>query len=175
STSRSVGAPRALLEHPLGPLPTYLAGRRDGVRSTVLSAARGRMHVLEHRGAAVEIALSVPTEPQGSTDAARVLDALADAVIVAARDGRIRYANHAASVLLGFSSIDELVGCPIARVIPERLRGAHTLSFGRWRRAGHGRHFGRPMRVAALRTDGAEVQIELVLNAVEFGGEACVA
>lgn len=88
-----------------------------------------------------------------------------DAVIVADESNLIRYANPAASNLLGWPT-DSLSGCALTMLIPERLRAAHEAGFARFRAGEPMRRAGTPTRVSALHRDGHEVEIDLVLGAV---------
>ena len=103
-----------------------------------------------------------------------VLDALADAVIAADRAGDIVYVNGAAERLLGWRAA-ELTGQPLKRIVPVRLHAAHEAGFARYLATGVPRVFGRPVRVAAARADGSEVDVELTLSVVRAGDAALFA
>jgi len=95
---------------------------------------------------------------------APIVDGLNDAVIVAGADGRIVYANPATEHLLGWSPAT-LVGRPVATtIVPDRLRSAHETAFDSYVATGETHVIGHPMRVAALRPDGHEVPVELLLS-----------
>ena len=93
------------------------------------------------------------------------LDHVPDAVIVASPDNVIRYANPAVTRLLGWRP-SELAGLPLITLIPQRLREAHEIGFARFVSSGRMRRAGVPLRVAASRHDGSEVEIDLMLGAV---------
>jgi PAS domain S-box-containing protein len=98
-------------------------------------------------------------------DSAALLDALADAVVIADAAGRIAYLNPAATRLLGVAP-DDLVGGPLTAIIPERLRPAHHAGWQRFMHDRQPRLIGRgPVRVSALRHDGTEIEIDLALSA----------
>jgi PAS domain S-box-containing protein len=98
-------------------------------------------------------------------DSAALLDALPDAVVIAAASGRITYVNPAAGRLLGAAPA-ELVGAPLTGVIPERLRVTHTTGWERFWKTGEAHLIGKgTVRVPALRRDGTEVDVDLVLSA----------
>jgi len=97
-----------------------------------------------------------------------ILEALGDAVVVADGDNRIVWVNHAASQLLGWQE-DALVGLPLVTLMPERFRDLHIAAFERFVQTNEPRIMGRPVRVPALRRDGVEVPIELVLNPLRSG------
>ena len=90
---------------------------------------------------------------------------LGEGVVVSDASGRIRYVNGQIVRMLGWPRA-ELVGQPLTTLMPERLRQAHAIGFQRFISTGTPRVFGKPIRVAALRKDGAEVEIELTLSAL---------
>jgi phosphoserine phosphatase RsbU/P len=106
---------------------------------------------------------------------APIVDALNDAVIVAGLDGRIVYANAATERMLGWSP-DTLLGLPVTTLVPERLRDAHQAAFSSYAATGEAHVIGHPMRLAALRPDGHEVPVELLLSTMpRRDGELIVA
>jgi phosphoserine phosphatase RsbU/P len=109
--------------------------------------------------------LAEPAHP-----ALQVLGRLSDAVIVAGVDNRIVYANAAVTDLLGWA-LDDLLGQPVAVIVPERLRAVHIAGFERYRRTAEGNIIGQPTRVPALTSTGEERLIELVLSPLEVGEE----
>ncbi len=93
-----------------------------------------------------------------------LVDALADAVVIADADQTIVHVNVATERLLGWPR-DELIGQPLTTITPTRMRAAHEEGFRRYMVTGERRILGRgPVRVAALRKDGTEVEIELTLS-----------
>ena len=105
-------------------------------------------------------------------DHRRILDALADGVVAADARQRVAYANAAAGRLLGWPA-EELIGRPVMTIIPPRLRAAARAGFVRGfteqRRANL---LGRALRVPALRRDGSEIELDLLLSPPAPGGEA---
>ena len=101
-------------------------------------------------------------------DAARLLDRLADAVVVAGTDDRIRYVNAAVTAMLGWSP-EDLLGGPLARIMPARMQGPHAAGMARYVATGRTTILGGlPIRVPALRADGAEIPVDLTIG-VEAG------
>jgi PAS domain S-box-containing protein len=94
-----------------------------------------------------------------------LLDAVADAVVAADPSDRIVFVNRAAEVMLDWPA-QELVGQPLTTVIPSRLRGEHLKAFGRFVATGELRLGGRSLRVAALKRNGEEVEVDLTITAV---------
>src|SRR6266498_1097321 len=98
-----------------------------------------------------------------------VLYGFADAVVVADERGRIVFANPAAERLLGWDD-GGLVGQPLVAIQPERLREAHRNGFQRYLDSRVPQLLGRPVRVPALRRDGSEIDVELVISAHPLNG-----
>src|SRR5262249_47778279 len=63
----------------------------------------------------------------------------------------------------------ELVGQPVTAVVPPRLLVEHREGFKRFAATRQPKVMGRTMRVAALRRDGQEIDIELTLSAATSG------
>lgn len=104
-----------------------------------------------------------------------ILDGLRDAVIAADLRGRVVYANAAVSRTLGWSPAD-LLGAPVAVLIPERYRTDHNTGMDRYRATGERRLIGHVTRVPALCADGSEVEVELALESLQtVEGELVVA
>ncbi len=94
-----------------------------------------------------------------------VLDGLPHAVVVADEGSRIVYFNASAERLLGWSH-EDLIGQPLAVIIPDRLREAHVAGMARYLMSRQPRVIGkRPIRVAARARTGKEIEIELTLSA----------
>lgn len=100
----------------------------------------------------------------GDLDTARLLDQLADGVIVADRDGRIVLMNRAAGRLAA-ADPEGLLGRPVADLIPERFRARHREGYRRLVEEGIGKLVGGPaLRVSLLRADGSELDVDLALE-----------
>jgi PAS domain S-box-containing protein len=91
------------------------------------------------------------------------LDNLTAAVVVADDQNHIAYINAAAEALLGWEAAD-LEGQRLTAIIPQRLHEAHIAGYTRYLVTRQPRLLGNPVRVPAMRRDGAEIDIELVLN-----------
>lgn len=84
--------------------------------------------------------------------------------LLAADDlNRIVAASPAALELLGWD--DSLVGKRVVTVIPHRLRERHIAAFTLHLLTGEGRMIGRRVTVPALRRDGTEIEIVLLIRA----------
>jgi len=98
------------------------------------------------------------------TTLARLVDAMADAVIVADADGTIVYWNATAERVFGWSPA-EAVGQSLDLIIPERQRRAHLDGYATVMATGHTRHGADLLRVPALHADGQRWADELALRA----------
>lgn len=102
-----------------------------------------------------------PVEPDVSSG--RLIDQLGDAIVVGDDRNRITHVNPAAARLLGWS-VAELTGRRLTTIVPQRLREAHISGYTRYLVTGTPQLIGRPVKVPALRRDGTEVAVELLLS-----------
>jgi PAS domain S-box-containing protein len=93
-----------------------------------------------------------------------VLNAFADAMIVAAPDGRIIYANPAVERVLGWEPA-EIIGQPLTVIVPAPDRR----NFVREATSSSSTIIGRAVRRALLHRDGSEIEVELSLSTVFVG------
>ena len=107
------------------------------------------------------------------SDWTRVVDSLPEAVLAASEDNLIVHANAAAEALLGWGR-EELRGRPLTAIVPERFRDRHLASFQRFATSGKRRQPGQPLEVPALRRDGTEVPVEVLVGTVELSGQRLV-
>lgn len=94
------------------------------------------------------------------------VEASPNGMIMTDRDGKIVMVNSATENLFGYSR-QELIGCPVEKLIPERFRRNHPeyrqayISESKSRPMGHGRD------LCGLHKNGKEFPIEVGLNPVE--------
>jgi PAS domain S-box-containing protein len=105
------------------------------------------------------------SEALGALDFRDVLDAFADAVVAADATERVVYVNVAAESLFGWPH-GHMVGLHLTDLMPERVRAAHLHGFQRYLDTRVPRLLGKPVRVAAMRQDGSEVDVELTISAL---------
>ena len=101
-------------------------------------------------------------------DAASLVEALSDAVVIADSSARIVMVNSAAERLSGYAR-EELEGMKIEKLVPERCRERFARGFEAFVRgdaAPRERHEGM-----FLRKDGSEVPVELSVSVFEFAGK----
>lgn len=92
-----------------------------------------------------------------------IIEYTPDGIVAADGTGKIRLANPAVERMLGYGS-GELVGQPLTAIIPERLRETHCHGVKRLLAGGEPRLLGKLVEVAALRRDGGELPVELVVG-----------
>lgn len=92
-----------------------------------------------------------------------IVDSATDAIVCADAEGRIVLWNPGAERILGHAP-DDVLGRPLTTIVPERFREAHEEGMARVSAGGPHRIIGRTVEVAALRSDGTEVPVELSLS-----------
>jgi PAS domain S-box-containing protein len=107
---------------------------------------------------------SLPVDPR------RILDGSPDAILIADREGKVRYWNAAAERVFGFPAA-EAVGASMDLIIPERLRGRHWDGWETTMRTGVTRYGeGQLLAVPALHKDGRQLSIEFSIQLLQDGG-----
>lgn len=91
-------------------------------------------------------------------DLARLVEAAADAIVVADREGRIRLWNPAATRVFGYEAAEAL-GRSLDLIIPERFRARHWAGWAEVMRTGRTRYATEVLRVPAQHRDGRRLSI----------------
>ena len=96
-----------------------------------------------------------------------LFEASRDAIIVTDAQGIITLWNGAATKLFGYER-EEAVGMNVRRLVPARLQAQHDEGMARYARTRHGAYVdtGAALELPALRKDGIEVTIDMVLSPV---------
>ena len=100
-----------------------------------------------------------------------IFDSATDAILTADEAQTIVMANPAAAQMF-HCRVDELVGAPLQRLIPERYRREHwrdVQAFGATET--NARHMGRLRDVMGLRVDGEEFPIDAAISHLSVGGQ----
>lgn len=97
-------------------------------------------------------------------DELELLKALPGPAVAAGRDGFILFANQAACELFEYDRPENLIGCPITLLMPERYIDQHDQGFDRYRRTGATRLVGRRIHASAATLTGKEEPIELAIH-----------
>jgi len=104
----------------------------------------------------------------------KLLDGAPDAMAVVDSQGRIVLFNLQAEQLFGYTR-EELLGCDVERLIPERLRGTHIRHRAQFLRAPALRPMGTGRELYGRRRDGTEFPIEISLSPVATASELLTA
>jgi PAS domain S-box-containing protein len=92
-----------------------------------------------------------------------ILEAASDAIVLADRDGVIRFWNSGAERLFGFTAM-EAVGQSLDIITPEPQRARHWAGFSRVMETGKSRYGeGDVLAVPGLRKDGTRISLEFTI------------
>jgi PAS domain S-box-containing protein len=92
-----------------------------------------------------------------------ILQTQSDAILVADRDGVIRFWNPGAVRIFGFTT-DEAIGQPLDIIIPENLRARHQEGYDRVMAGGATRYgSGDVLAVPALTKGGRRISVEFTI------------
>ena len=92
-----------------------------------------------------------------------VLDAAFDAIVTITPDGIVRWFNRGAERIFGYRA-DEVIGQPVALLMPERYRDLCVAGLHSYLRTGESRVVGGTTELVGLRKDGSEFPIEMSLG-----------
>jgi PAS domain S-box-containing protein len=100
---------------------------------------------------------------------AELVRGLADAVVIADRDGTITFWNGAAARLFGWTP-EEAIGRSLDLIIPERLRARHGAGYQRTMATGSTSYGERLLEVPALHRDGRTLSIAFTVTLLRAPG-----
>ena len=80
-------------------------------------------------------------------------------IILADREGRIRFWNRECETLFGFPA-EEVLGRSLDVIIPEHLRSSHWEGYDRSLATGQAKYAGRAMTTRAVHRDGRKLYVE---------------
>jgi PAS domain S-box-containing protein len=92
-----------------------------------------------------------------------ITESASEAIISADQTGAIVSWNAGAQAIFGYEAA-EVLGMPLAHLMPTRYRQAHTHAFGRWTATGDLHLLGTTLEWAGVRKDGREFPLELSLS-----------
>lgn len=101
---------------------------------------------------------------------ARLMTVLDEPVIIADHRGIITYANPEFESAFGWDP-GEILGKPLAVIIPKDLQDAHHLGFSRFLTTSKSGILGKPLRLRAVRKDGREFEAEHLIIAERRHGD----
>ncbi len=91
-----------------------------------------------------------------------IVEGTPDAVIVADREGIIRFWNAGAAAMFGYSA-EQALGRSLDLVIPDRQRERHWDGYRRVMATGVTRYASELLAVPALRADGSRISLEFTI------------
>jgi PAS domain S-box-containing protein len=100
----------------------------------------------------------------------QVVSAAPDGIVLADDDGKIVSWNTAAERLFGYTA-GEILGHPLAAIMPTRFREDHQRGLEHAKATGVSPLTGRTIELHGLRKDGSEFPIEVSLGTWRFGGQ----
>jgi formate hydrogenlyase transcriptional activator len=89
-----------------------------------------------------------------------------DAILVTDAAGMVRAANPRTAEMFGYPAA-ELIGLPIDALVPERYRGRHPAHREAYCAQPRTRQMGAALKLFALRKDGSEFPVDIMLKPVE--------
>ena len=95
----------------------------------------------------------------------RLVEASRDAIILADRDGIMRFWNAGAAEMFGYGPAEAL-GQPLDLIIPENLRARHNEGYGRAMAAGFSKYAKDLLEVPGLTKDGRRISLEFTITLV---------
>ena len=100
-----------------------------------------------------------------------IFDSASDAIITTDEAQTIVLANSAAGRIFAYR-VEQLIGAPLANLLPERLRSQHQQQVEDYGRCdGDARAMGGRLSIRGLRSDGMEFPMEAAISHVNAGGQ----
>jgi two-component system sensor histidine kinase/response regulator len=91
-----------------------------------------------------------------------------DAILMIDPEGNIAYWNPAAERIFGYTSTEAIGRNLHALIVPQRFHQAHQAAFPSFLSTGQGPAIGQTLDLQALRKDGAEIDVQLSLSAIQI-------
>jgi PAS domain S-box-containing protein len=95
-----------------------------------------------------------------------LLEAAPDAMVIVDHSGHIVLVNAQVERLFGYRR-DDLLGCPVEMLLPERYRSVHASHRRDYAQHAHPRPMGAGLELYAVRKDGSEVPVEISLSPLQ--------
>ena len=103
-----------------------------------------------------------------------LLEAVPDGIVLVDREGLVAHVNRRLEEMSGYTR-QELLGEPIEKLVPERLRGAHGNHRERYQESEPVRRaMGSGLDIRFLRRDGGEFPADIALSPLQIDGESYV-
>jgi two-component system cell cycle sensor histidine kinase/response regulator CckA len=146
----------------IGATDYLLKGRLD----RLVPAVERALHEAETRRARkrVEGALG-----ESEARKAAILDSVLDCIVTMDANGIVIEFNSAAARTFGYTK-EEAIGRSLADlIIPPRFRERHSAGLAHYLATGEGPLIGKLIEIRAMRSDGAELPVELAITAIRSG------
>ncbi|HRR33076.1 MAG TPA: PAS domain-containing sensor histidine kinase [Kiritimatiellia bacterium] len=105
--------------------------------------------------------------------AREILGLLGEGVVIIDRSRHIVFVNRRAEIMFGYNA-DEMLGCPLDILLPEKLRERHALHVEDFFRNPRARSMGMGMDLVARRKNGETFPVEIGLSGFEIEGRELV-
>jgi PAS domain S-box-containing protein len=102
---------------------------------------------------------------------AAVLDSVLDSIITMDARGIVLEFNAAAERTFGYTKAEAIGRVLADLIIPPRLRAAHAAGLARYLATGEGPVLAKLIEIAAVRSDGVEIPVELTITAMRSGSD----
>ena len=110
--------------------------------------------------------LAEATLGQSETRKAAILDSVLDCIVSMDADGTVIEFNAAAERTFGYTKAEAVGRALASLIIPPRFRDAHSVGLARYLTTGEGPLLGKVIEIAAARSDGSEIPVELAITAI---------
>jgi PAS domain S-box-containing protein len=97
-----------------------------------------------------------------------VVETASAAIVTTDKQGQIAFWNRAAETIFGYAE-EEVVGVPLAQIVPERFQRAHEAGLQRVLATGETRFAGETVETFGVRKNGEEFPLELSLATWQSG------
>jgi PAS domain S-box-containing protein len=131
-------------------------------------AARGRTLAESNRLDArrMGVVFDITERKRAEERSREVLEAAPNAMIMVTREGKISLVNAAVEAVFGYPR-EQLIGCPIEVLIPERFRDRHLHYRESYFADPEARAMGASRNLFGRRKDGSEVPVEIGLTPIQ--------
>ena len=150
--------------------------RKDGTTFPV--EVNSNLINLGHRDYMVAVARDVSEREraqvrlkESETKFRKLAECAKDAIIMMGPNGEISFWNPSAEKIFGYSR-DEAIGKNLhTLLVPKRFHDAFQRGFATFQKTGQGNAVGKTLRLAAMRRDGSEFNMELSVSTVYLDGK----
>ena len=159
-------------------LPAILYSSRDKLVGVMAMFARNAltqstlqaMESVSNAIAATILRKRIDEEKQRETERSRaILESALDCIITMDHEGKVLEFNPAAERTFGYSR-SAVIGKDLAElIIPPHLREQHRRGLAHYLTTGHGPVLGKRIDITALRSDGTEFPVELIISPMSIG------